>query len=55
MSPNEVSGAIVDASIRIHKALGPGLLESVYHVVLMHELVGRGFRVRFKIPIPLII
>lgn len=53
MSPNDVSGAIIDASIRVHKALGPGLLESVYHLVLMHELVERGFRVRSKVPIPL--
>ena len=53
MAPNEVSGAIVDSAIRIHKALGPGLLESVYHLVLMHELVERGFRVRSKVPIPL--
>jgi GxxExxY protein len=53
MSPNEVSGVIVDASIRIHKALGPGLLESAYHQVLMHDLTARGLRVRFKVPIPL--
>lgn len=53
MSPNEVSGTIVDSAIKIHKALGPGLLESVYHQVLMHDLTARGFRVRFKVPIPL--
>ena len=53
MTANEVSGAIVDSAIRIHKALGPGLLESVYHLVLMHELVERGFCVRSKVPIPL--
>jgi GxxExxY protein len=53
MSPNEVSGTIVDSAIKIHKALGPGLLESVYHLVLMHDLVERGFRVRSKEPIPL--
>lgn len=53
MTANEVSGAIVDSAIRIHRALGPGLLESVYHLVLMHELVERGFRVRSKVPIPL--
>lgn len=36
---------VVDASIKLHKALGPGLLESVYCVLLRHKLVERGYRV----------
>ncbi len=36
---------VVDASIKLHKALGPGLLESVYCVLLEHKLVERGYRV----------
>jgi len=39
---NEISGIILDASLRIHKALGPGLLESVYLAVLVRELERRG-------------
>jgi iron complex transport system substrate-binding protein len=35
---NSISGAIVDAAFHIHSALGLGLLESVYEVVLAHEL-----------------
>ena len=36
---------VVDVSIKLHKALGPGLLESVYCVLLEHKLVERGYRV----------
>ncbi|HSJ65430.1 MAG TPA: GxxExxY protein [Gemmatimonadaceae bacterium] len=42
---DEITGAIVDEALRIHRALGPGLLESVYTVVLAHALVRRGFQV----------
>ncbi len=38
MVENEISGIIVDLCLRIHKALGPGLLESVYEEVLCYEL-----------------
>jgi len=41
----EISGAIIDTAIDIHKNLGPGLLESVYETVLAHELEGRGYTV----------
>jgi GxxExxY protein len=39
---NLISGAIVDASLRIHKKLGPGLLESVYEVLLARDLMRLG-------------
>lgn len=40
----EISGAVVDASMKVHTALGPGLLENVYQACLVHELNRRGFR-----------
>jgi hypothetical protein len=40
-----ISGAVVVAGVRIHQKLGPGLLESVYEVVLARDLVRLGFRV----------
>jgi len=43
---DEITGAIVDASIKLHKALGPGLLESVYEAVLARDLARRGFNVQ---------
>lgn len=42
---DDITGAIVDASLRIHRDLGPGLLESVYEVVLARALERRGFHV----------
>jgi iron complex transport system substrate-binding protein len=42
---NVISGAVVAAGVRIHQKLGPGLLESVYEVVLARDLVRLGFRV----------
>lgn len=42
---DEITGIIVDAAYKIHVGLGPGLLESVYEVVLERELLGRGFQV----------
>jgi PD-(D/E)XK nuclease superfamily len=40
---NEISGALVDAAMKVHSVLGPGLLENVYEVCLVHELNKRGF------------
>lgn len=40
-----VSGDVVDSAIKIHRELGPGLLESVYEAVLAAELVKRGHSV----------
>jgi GxxExxY protein len=42
---NAISGAIIGASIEVHSALGPGLLESAYQECLERELVERGHRV----------
>jgi GxxExxY protein len=40
---DEITGAVVDAAIKIHKELGPGLLESVYEAVLARALEKRNF------------
>jgi len=42
---DDITGAIIDASLRIHRDLGPGLLESVYVAILARSLVSRGFRI----------
>ena len=54
MHHNEITGAIVDAAIEIHRRLGPGLLESVYRKVLAYELRKRGFDVLEEQPIPVV-
>jgi GxxExxY protein len=46
---NEITGSIVDAAMKVHTALGPGLLESVYEKCLKHELTKRGFRVETQV------
>ena len=43
---DEITGAVIDAAVQVHKALGPGLIESVYETLLAHELRGRGFQAR---------
>ena len=51
---NAISKEIVDASYKIHSTLGPGLLESVYEVILAHELKKRGLRVQRQLPISIV-
>ena len=45
MTENQIAAAVVDAALKIHRTLGPGLLESVYEAVLSFELQKRGLRV----------
>lgn len=51
MDENEISKEIVDAAIKVHRALGPGLLEHVYEIVLARELEKRGLSVQRQLPI----
>jgi GxxExxY protein len=51
---NEISGAVVDSAMKVHTALGPGLLESTYEVCLAFELADRGFQVRTQVPLPVV-
>jgi iron complex transport system substrate-binding protein len=48
---DHITGAIIDAALKIHRELGPGLLESVYELVLAHELQRRGFSVERQRPV----
>jgi len=51
MTENEIGKIVVDAAIAVHRALGPGLLESVYEVIVAHELQRRGLAVQRQLPI----
>lgn len=51
---DRVASTIVDASLKVHKALGPGLLESVYEACLSHELRLRGLKVEGQVVVPVI-
>ena len=48
---NEISGDIVDAAIKLHQRLGPGLLESAYEMILAAELTRRGHKVETQVPV----
>jgi GxxExxY protein len=52
MTENQIATLIVDASLKIHRMLGPGLLESVYEATLAHELRRRGLTVKTQDPLP---
>ena len=54
MTENEIARITVDAAYKIHTTLGPGLLESVYEVILAHELEKRGLRVVRQQPMPVV-
>jgi GxxExxY protein len=50
---NELSSKIIGAAIEVHKALGPGLLESAYEECLTHELSLRGLVFERQKPVPI--
>ncbi len=54
MEINEVSGQCVDAAMKVHTALGPGLLESAYEGCLAYELRKRGLRVATQVELPVV-
>jgi GxxExxY protein len=52
MEPNEVTRHVIGAAVEVHRALGPGLLESTYETCLQHELVERQLHVERQKPLP---
>ena len=54
MKKNEITGIIIDAAIKVHTNLGPGLLESSYQECLYYELRQRELLVQKEKPLPLI-
>ena len=53
-SLNEITESIIGAGIEVHRALGPGLLESAYEACLAFELRDRGLRVEIQKPLPVV-
>ena len=51
MTENEIGRIIVDCAVRLHMALGPGLLESVYEVLLAHLIQETGLKIKRQVPI----
>ncbi|MBA6153336.1 GxxExxY protein [Gelidibacter maritimus] len=50
---DKLTERIIGAAIEVHKALGPGLLESAYQKCLFYELKSQGFDVKQEIPLPI--
>jgi GxxExxY protein len=50
---DDITGAVIDEAMKIHRELGPGLLESVYEIILARQLERRGFRVARQRPVPI--
>jgi len=50
---NEIGAIIIDTAVNLHKKLGPGLLESVYEVILMKKLSEKGLSVQRQVSIPI--
>lgn len=54
MTENQLSGQIVTEAIKIHRALGPGLLESAYKECLFYEITQKGLYAEKEKPLPLL-
>ena len=53
MTENEIGTAVIAAAVAVHRELGPGLLETVYEVVLARELADRGLEADRQVPVPI--
>jgi GxxExxY protein len=51
---NQITNQIIGAAVRVHAALGPGLLESAYEACLEYELAQAGLRVDRQLPLPIV-
>ena len=51
MEENEIGTKIVESAVKVHRTLGPGLLESVYEVAIAHELSKQGLKVERQVSI----
>ena len=53
LTKNEIGTIIIEKAISIHRELGPGLLETVYEIVLVYELSQAGLKVDRQVPVPI--
>lgn len=54
MTENDLARIVVDTAYQIHVNLGPGLLESVYQAILLHELRNQGLVVEDEVAVPVV-
>lgn len=53
-SVNRLTHHIINAAMKVHSLLGPGLLESAYHACLLHELHKQGLRLASQVGLPVV-
>ena len=53
LNENQLSKLILDCAFKVHTKLGPGLLETIYEIVLAYELRKQGLRAERQVPIPI--
>jgi len=54
MNHHKITAIIIDAAMKVHSALGPGLLEQAYHACLEHELRCRGLKTLSEVGMPIV-
>jgi GxxExxY protein len=54
MNENEIGKLVIDASMKVHTALGAGLLETIYETCLAHELEKQGLTVKKQAALPIV-
>ena len=53
MTENEIGTIVIESAIAVHRDIGPGLLETVYEIVLVRELQDRGLKVDRQVSVPI--
>ena len=53
MEENEIGKVVVDTAVGIHREMGPGLLESVYEIILANELRSKGYEIKRQVAVPI--
>jgi GxxExxY protein len=54
MKPNEASQIVIGAAMRVHSALGAGVLESAYDACLLYELTKTGLHIEHQVTLPIV-
>ena len=54
MRENEIGTIVIETAIAVHQELGPGLLETVYEVILAGELQRKGLKVERQVSVPVV-
>jgi GxxExxY protein len=54
VKPNEASQIVIGAAMKVHSALGAGILESAYDACLLHELIKAGLRFEHQVTLPIV-